>query len=68
MLCEAHTEEDWRAQPIVVESATSDQYVLENLINEVNVDARPMAGMYDVADNKEVRLYMCNLSPHPLHI
>ena len=41
--------EDWQAQPIMVESATSDQYVRENLINEVNIDARPMAGRYDVA-------------------
>ena len=54
VLCEVITSDEWCAQPVLIESATSSRYIRENLMNEVNMHASPMSGAYDVKDNKEV--------------
>ena len=53
---------------MLIEDATSDRDVRENLINQVNVQARPMSGWYDVDIYKEVRVRICDISLQPVHI
>lgn len=68
VLCEVNTSDEWCPQPVLVESATTCQYVRENLVNEVNLKARPMTGRYDRKGNKKVYIRICNLSHEPLQI
>lgn len=68
VLCEVNTNDEWCAQPVLIESATSNRNVKENLINEVNTRAIPMSGAYNVKDNKEVYVHFCNLSHQPVQV
>lgn len=44
----------------MLKDATNDVYIRDNLINSVNVDARPIGGTYQSKENGELHLAICS--------